>query len=826
MPLCLSIKTFYSDIDRNDKLQRLRWNNNLYGNYVEKLNLLASNIDIQSNEPVDELILNLTRKVKQAYTKVPNKQFFEPKKKWFDWQCARYRKVMLRKLRAFRRQHSYVNKLRYFATRAKYVKLCNNKKLAYYNSNLEQLNRVKCSTEWWELSNAMKKRTHTVKGNLTADDFRLHFSALLNNTANIPSISWSMPYFTDALLDSPFEFCEIAPVIKSLKLNKAPGEDGISYEFYKYAPDCFVNEILSIFNKIFLQEKIPSSFRKSILIPLFKKGDANLPTNYRGLSLMNTLCKIFNTILLNRLTEWVENNNVLIEFQAGFRKHYSTVDNIFNLVNIVNLNKLNGKNTYAFFVDFSCAFDMIPRNYLFYKLSCLGLSSKIIRILQCSYSNTESRIWDGSSFSEPFSVELGVKQGCILSPLLFSLYVNDLADILPNGVNVADTIIKILLYADDIVLLADSQAELQQMIDALYSYCSTWCLKVNLDKSKIIVFRSGSRISTNLNWQYGDDNIEIVNSYKYLGVDITYNLSFKKHLNNKLAASKLAINSTWSKYINHPKISKDNKLKIFHAASRSIMLYSAQVWGYQKYDEVEKLFRFFIKKMLYLPSTTPNYMLYLETGLNSLYISTLRLHFCYINKVLDMNHHRLPRILAESIITKNEFWAKDWTKLQQVLNFTPPNRNLPLSSSWKSILDLLIVKEREDNVLKASNSNHDLYSHLNYSVTPLLATNYSSRVTSLIVKARGGMLDLNARSYRNNLVQTCTICNLDIAENTFHFLGICPIYNGFRLQYFGKKQLALNDVINILNGSNFYNLYKYLEICSNYRKLIINEFVV
>ena len=178
----------------------------------------------------------------------------------------------------------------------------------------------------------------------------------------------------------------------------------------------------------------------------------------------------------------------------------------------MKLNKLVGNNTYAFFVDFSCAFDKISRNCLFYKLSCTGLSSKMIRLLRNSYENTTSRIWDGTSFSEPFIFNDGVKQGCILSPLLFSLYVNDLANELPGGVNVAGTNIKILLYADDIVILSDSATELQKMIDTLHTYCTTWKLTVNLSKSKIMIFRSGTRFSRLLNWHFGDEIIEIVNN--------------------------------------------------------------------------------------------------------------------------------------------------------------------------------------------------------------------------------------------------------------------------------------------------------------------------
>ena len=139
-----------------------------------------------------------------------------------------------------------------------------------------------------------------------------------------------------------------------------------------------------------------------------------MPSNYRDLSLIDCICKIFTSVILNRLTFWVDHNNILNEFQAGFRKNYSTVDNIFNLTNIIEINKSHGKKTYAFFVDFSCAFDTISRNSLFYKLSRLGLSSKIIRILQLLYFKTEACVWDGYNYSNQFAVNVGVKQGCIV----------------------------------------------------------------------------------------------------------------------------------------------------------------------------------------------------------------------------------------------------------------------------------------------------------------------------------------------------------------------------------------------------------------------------
>jgi hypothetical protein len=241
-------------------------------------------------------------------------------------------------------------------------------------------------------------------------------------------ISWAVPNIVDPFLDSPFEFRELNIVLKNAKPNKSPDQDRVSYEFYKSAPESFLYETLQLLNNIFLSQDIPSSFRRAIIIPLFKKGDVNEVTNYRGLSLLDTRYKIFTGIVLNRI------NNILNEFQAAFRRGYSTVDNIFNLTSIVNLNLSNKNKTYAFFVDFSCAFDLIPRNSLFYKLSDMGMSTKMINILQLLYKDTLSQVWDGSVLSATFPVNQGVKQGCLLSPVLFALYLNDLHNALPFGI--------------------------------------------------------------------------------------------------------------------------------------------------------------------------------------------------------------------------------------------------------------------------------------------------------------------------------------------------------------------------------------------------------
>jgi len=127
---------------------------------------------------------------------------------------------------------------------------------------------------------------------------------------------------------------------------------------------------------------LPFCFRRSLILPLLKKGDPNNVENYRCLSLLNSDTKIYCGLLLNRLSCWVEKEGILNEFQAGFRRNYSTVDNVFNLVNIVQLNFNRNKCTFAFFVDLKNAFDKIVINSMFFKLAQQGLSTKMILALK------------------------------------------------------------------------------------------------------------------------------------------------------------------------------------------------------------------------------------------------------------------------------------------------------------------------------------------------------------------------------------------------------------------------------------------------------------
>lgn len=828
MPISITFETDNKEIEEKESLSllpKLKWNQNKIDQYQTET---GCNMSILINENVDRNVQCIKNVIYEFENKNRIINSFKPKKKWYDSVCAKARDQMFKYLNLMRKYNNVSEfKTKYLGKVKFYKDTCKHKMQIYYQNQAVKLSMVKDAKEWWAVANEYRQRIYIVSQHIKANDFANYFRELLNPLSGTFSIYDVEPYVYEENLDGDITIEELKMVLKRAKDGKAPGLDRIPYEYYKNANDEFLIKLCQIQNKIYSTGNTPESYHKAIIFPIFKKGDANLVENYRGLSFTDTDYKIFTGILLSRITEWVNDNNILNEFQAGFRKNYSTIDNIFCLSNLVHMKLQVKKKLYAFFVDFKSAFDTINRQALFFKLSKLKMSTKMLDIIRKLYENTSSVVWNGQTISEYFETGNGLKQGCLLSPMLFSLFINDLYEELPVGLTIDDMQLKLLMYADDLVLLAEDPFTLQKMIDNLCIYCKKWNLVVNLQKSKILIFRNGGRKAASETWKYDDKDIEIVNQYKYLGILFTHNLNFNKHLKEKLSVSKFAINQTWNKIMRNKTIQNSSKIKIFESCIKTILCYGSQVWGINEYDEVEKLQRFFFKKMYYLPNNTPNYMLYLETDKNKIYIHTLKTHFDYIRKVINMPNSRLTKIIAKKILEMQIYWVKEWKDLYDqvglIFTYNPQNWNV----EHNSILNKLSYIQKCENMEHARLSiYHNDYSTLQYIDVPnYFCDKNSVEMISLILKARGGMLDINARAFKQNTDGICNICNLDESENTYHFIARCPIFKNERKLYFGKEKITFNEFRNCMNGKLGYEpLYNYLKLSLKYRNLIIKEF--
>ncbi|KAG1673340.1 putative ABC transporter C family member 15 [Nymphon striatum] len=286
-----------------------------------------------------------------------------------------------------------------------------------------------------------------------------------------------------------------------------------------------------LFNHFLVNSTFPSCWLETIFFFLHKKGDRNEPSNYRTIAIENPFLKVFMLWLTSRLSSFCESVNILQDMQFGFRHNRSCISATSMLHHVVHSRLSNKKRTYAAFIDFSRAFDSIDRSLLFTKLQILGIPFLVCKLLHHILFNLKYRIRQDSLLSASFQCDKGTPQGDPLSPLLFSLFLADLPDYLDfDGLSFPNSSVKIhlLMYADDIVLLAEDANQLQTALDCLFKYCQQFKLQINVEKSKFFVFHKGRlpKCSVSIN---GHD-LERVPTFVYLGIVFTPQLSFTKHI--------------------------------------------------------------------------------------------------------------------------------------------------------------------------------------------------------------------------------------------------------------------------------------------------------
>ena len=227
--------------------------------------------------------------------------------------------------------------------------------------------------------------------------------------------------------------------------------------------------LLALFNLVWDNEYAPSYWREGLIVSLFKKGDREDPGNYRGITLLNVVGKLYSRVINNRLLKHLELNHMLHEGQGGFRLGRSCIDNIFSLNELIQGRIREGKSTLAFFLDVKKAYDTVWRDGLRYKMWEMGIKGKVWRVVRSLYANNRSCVCLEGKSSEFFSINQGVAQCCTLSPTLFLIYINGLLNEIEKcpelGVKFSKTKMSGHLFADDFVGIAETGRALQSLIE-------------------------------------------------------------------------------------------------------------------------------------------------------------------------------------------------------------------------------------------------------------------------------------------------------------------------------------------------------------------------
>ena len=330
----------------------------------------------------------------------------------------------------------------YHTMRKNFKKLINYKKNNLLNSQIEDLTQNKDNQKFWSYLKSLKgndQNATSYNQDIPVDNLFKHFKQLHSHPdlSTLPrsEISFKVDLSTleqtkdiHNVLDSPISLEEIKNMVKLLKSKKAPGPDKIRNEMLKTGIQFLSTALYKLFNLILHSGFFPKSWCEGIITPIYKSGNKHDPANYRGICINSCLGKLFTSVLNTRLKNHVLDQNILHQAQIGFLPDHRTSDHIFTLRTLVDkyVNQVPRGKLYTCFVDFKKAFDSVWHDGLFYKLLQYNIGGKFYDLIKNLYSKTKCSIKISNQRTEFFDYCKGVRQGCILSPMLFNLYLNEI----------------------------------------------------------------------------------------------------------------------------------------------------------------------------------------------------------------------------------------------------------------------------------------------------------------------------------------------------------------------------------------------------------------
>ena len=282
---------------------------------------------------------------------------------------------------------------------------------------------------------------------------------------------------------SPFSLTELSTAISNLSSSTASGPDQIAYPLLKHLPEPAQLLLLSLFNRSWHSHTFPSCWKPTTIIPIHKPGKpTSSPSSFRPISLTSCISKLFERLILSRLTFHLESNHLLSTCQAGFRPGRSPLDQILSQSIWVGFQKKKPPDrTNLASVDFSKAFDSVWHSALFHKLLSLKLPPCFVLWVRSFLSDRRAKVQVGGSHSCSFRIRHGVPQGSVLGPVLFVLFVDDITKDLPRGAHAS-------LYADDLAIWSSSPDPLQassvvqSSLAVLETWSNLWRLPLNPKK--------------------------------------------------------------------------------------------------------------------------------------------------------------------------------------------------------------------------------------------------------------------------------------------------------------------------------------------------------
>ena len=865
-----------------DSTSSLKWEGEKAGNFAKQFAQIWQEGSLQERlecvqasnvvEVVEHLHITMKQAAQQAGMRVvPRTRKTsggrQPKvvQPWFNAQASRMRRELRKVQREKGTQHPQARAMQ--RTYSKYIR---KQKRAYRTSFAKLMNELYSPSpgDFWKLFYSRPPQT---PGSHSPEQWAAYFERLLNYAETdgpLPDGAGLRKYFfltqgrwpPDAAttkVQAAFSLKEVYEALKTLKRGKSVGVDGIPVEVYKCLSDKLIPFFATVFNTLFELGFFPKEWAISIVSAIFKSGDPEDQANYRGVSVIVALSKWYARLMDLRLSDFAESCGLRARTQAGFRKGYCTFDQLLILQSVFNkyVHKKAGQcsRVYCCFIDFRKAYDMVIWDRLWVRLRGMGLPEKVITAIRAYYEGAQACVKTFEGLSSPFTLSRGVKQGCPLSCTLFGLFIDAIHEMLSHRLARGDLKGRIpdfggipipdLLFADDTLLLSLDPEALQILLEEVAEFCKDWGMVINVDKTKVMVCRKEEDREVPPSFHLGSQEIEMVESYKYLGLHFHYSKGLGGSAEHRLAAAKKATFALQNKCI---KTGIHNPLilcGLFRTIVMPVMFHGAQVafpfWTKAQVDEADLLFKRYMKTALGVPANTPDYFVYGEISQFPISLYPIGWVIKYWNKIWSDSHQsHLTRSVVE----------EDWKK-----RFSSGLLSSWVSRTWGMFIQLkgsnrlelgdsndrLIPREKEqihnlrneyqdawEQQGEAESSYHQWYRQLrpDWRADKLVwVSDKSLRI--ILTRFRAGCFQLKAgprHGHQNHGdVLTCPCC-LDGHETLSHFFFECEAYAHLRNRWNIHCFSTLEELFSV-KLSQLQRLARFIKLAWRLRSRCVSE---
>ena len=601
----------------------------------------------------------------------------------------------------------------------------------------------------------------------------------------------------------------IADCISHLDCSKANGPDNISNSLIKLvsAPLSYALNIL--FNKIISKGHYPKDWKVAHVVPLYKTGDPSMPNNYRPISLLSNLSKIFEKIVYNQLYDYFTQNNLLSNNQSGFRTGDGTINRLAHFIDYCNYNISKGYAVPTVFLDISKAFDKVYHKGLLHKLKEMGISGKLFNLLKHYLSFRKQRVIIEGSASGLLNLFAGVPQGSVLGPLLFLVFINDIVDSLECLSS---------LFADDTSIYTSlkplnnvSIHLLQSDLIKIESWAKQWKVSFNPDKTEMLVF-SKTQNKPNIKLYFFGRQITVVHQHKHLGIILDDTMNWRPQIESLISKTQLNLNiMKHFKYI----FSRKTLKIIYNYHVKSIISYGDILLG-KLSIHLSKLLETIQYQALCTVSGcvrgTSEAKMREELGWNSLEECRFSHMACMIYKMINHlvpsylssllppfkqpinlgihnlrpNINRIPDILTLEALNGSQFYLKSW---------------LPQAISYWNAIPFDTRQSPSLNIFK-----NKLKIYLSIPKKMYYETG-DRKLSSVYCQLRMGTNSLNASLFNRTLAISPNCSCGNVQENEKHYFLECENYQT-------QRNVLITSLTNLFTINNFqtYNLKQKLDI--------------